>query len=106
MKTLRFLFTHLGAFSSAFWLLLLVGTLDGAAGFSVPILLAEFTRNPQLGMTLAPRLLPLLAICLIATLGLQWCLRRWGEALGGWLANDVRLSLFARAEALSTLLLL
>lgn len=100
MKTLRFLFTHLGAFRSAFWLLLLVGALDGAAGFSVPILLAEFTRNPQLGMTLAPRLLPLLAICLIATLVLQWCLRRWGEALGGWLANDVRLSLFCRAEAL------
>jgi ABC-type bacteriocin/lantibiotic exporter with double-glycine peptidase domain len=81
--------------------MLLIGGLDGAAGFSVPILLAEFTKEPQPGLALGARLLPLVATCLVTTLALQWCLRRWGEALGGWLANRTRLTLFRHAEALS-----
>jgi ATP-binding cassette subfamily C protein LapB len=84
-----------------FWLLLLIGALDGVAGFSIPILLAEFTKKPHEGLSLGFKLLPVVAACLTATLLLQWCLRRWGEALGGWVSNDIRRKLFREAEGLS-----
>lgn len=100
MVTLRFFFSHLGPFKSMFWLLLLAGALDGAAGFSIPILLSEFTREPSTG-TLTRRVAPLLFLCLSATLVFQWCIRRWGEALSGWFGNEVRVRLFREAEALT-----
>ena len=83
-----------------FWVLLLVGALDGAASFSVPILLAEFTK-PPISSDLISRVVPLITFCLIASLFLQWCLRSWGESLSGWFGNALRLKLFARTERLS-----
>ena len=83
-----------------FWVLLLVGALDGAASFSVPILLAEFTK-PPISSDLFWRAVPLITFCLVASLFLQWCLRSWGESLSGWFGNALRLKLFARTERLS-----
>jgi ABC-type bacteriocin/lantibiotic exporter with double-glycine peptidase domain len=91
-----------------FWVLLFVGLLDGAVGFAIPLILSEFTRSYNQMVSLTKIALPLIILCTFATLGLQWCLRRWGEALSGWLSNDIKADLFAqiaelRAEALSRL---
>lgn len=83
-----------------FWLLLLVGALDGIASFSVPILLAEFTK-PPISTDILSRVLPIITTCLAVSLFFQWSLRSWGECLTGWLGNDLRLKLFARSERLS-----
>jgi ABC-type bacteriocin/lantibiotic exporter with double-glycine peptidase domain len=99
MRTLRFLHAHLERFRATFWLLLLVGTLDGAASFSVPILLAEFTKQP-ISAHLAREAIPLIAGALSASLACQWLLRRFGEALIGRLSNQVRIKLFLRIEQL------
>jgi len=83
-----------------FWTLLVVGALDGAASFAVPILLAEFTKAP-IATDILPRILPVITACLILSLFLQWCLRSWGESLTGWFGNELRLKLFSQAERLS-----
>ena len=83
-----------------FWVLLFVGALDGVASFSVPILLAEFTK-PPISSDLVFQVVPIITFCLIASLFLQWCLRSWGESLSGWFGNALRLKLFARTERLS-----
>jgi len=83
-----------------FWILLLVGALDGIATFSVPILLAECTK-PPITIDLLHRLVPVIATCLTFSLVFQWCLRSWGESLTGWFGNDLRIRLFERAERLS-----
>lgn len=84
-----------------FWLLLLAGALDGIAAFSVPILLAEFTK-PPVSFNVVSTLLPIIIVCLSVSLLLQWTLRNWGECLTGWLGNDLRLKLFERAERLTS----
>lgn len=101
MTALRFLLSHLGPFALGFWLLLLVGALDGAAGFSVPILLSEFTKQSAPRSNVVREIMPLLAVCLVSSLILQWCLRRWAEALQTWFGNDLRIRLFREVEALS-----
>ncbi len=101
MRTLRFLFANLGVYKRLFWTLLFVGALDGIASFSVPILLAQFTK-PPLSTRLLTELLPLVVACLGASLFFQWCLRAWGECLNGWLTNALQLSLFRRSERLGS----
>lgn len=83
-----------------FWVLLLVGALDGISTFSVPILLAECTK-PPITIDLLHRLVPIIATCLTLSLLFQWCLRSWGESLTGWFGNELRVKLFERAERLS-----
>jgi ABC-type bacteriocin/lantibiotic exporter with double-glycine peptidase domain len=100
VQTLRFLIAHLSSFRRIFWVLIVVGAIDGATSFSVPILLAEFTKPPITAGTLS-RVVPIITVCLATSLFLQWCLRSWGESLTGWFGNDLRLSLFSRAERLS-----
>ena len=99
VKTLRFLFAHLGSFRRMFWMLIVAGAFDGIASFSVPILLAEFTK-PPISSNLLSHLLPILIACLGVSLFLQWCLRNWGECLTGWYGNELRLSLFRQTERL------
>jgi ABC-type bacteriocin/lantibiotic exporter with double-glycine peptidase domain len=101
MKTLQFLLARLGRFSRMFWVLIVIGGLDGLAGFTIPIMLAEFGRADNTRLTLGLNLLPRIVLCLVATLALQWSLRRWGEALSGWFGNHLRLSLFREVEGLS-----
>ena len=100
MKTIRFLIAHLSTFRRMFWILLLVGALDGISTFSVPILLAECTK-PPISIDLLHRLVPIIATCLTLSLFFQWCLRAWGESLTGWFGNELRVKLFERAERLS-----
>ena len=83
-----------------FWVLLFVGMLDGAVGFAIPIILSEFTRPDNKMVSLTNTALPLIILCTLASLALQWCLRRWGEALSGWLGNDIKADLFAKTAAL------
>ena len=100
VQTLHFLIAHLSTFRRMFWVLLCVGALDGIASFSVPILLAEFTK-PPITTDLLSRIVPIIIVCLSASLACQWCLRAWGESLTGWFGNELRLKLFARVERLS-----
>jgi len=100
VKTIRFLFAHLSTFRRMFWVLLLVGALDGISTFSVPILLAECTK-PPITIDLLHRLIPIIATCLTLSLIFQWCLRAWGDSLTGWFGNELRVKLFERAERLS-----
>lgn len=100
MCTLKFILAHLGRYTFMFWLLLLVGLLDGIAGFAVPILLAEFTRPDGIPRDLVQDIMPMVALCLGGTIVLQWILRRWGESLPAWLANALRIRLFRDVEQL------
>ncbi len=83
-----------------FWILLTCGAIDGIAGFSVPILLAEFTKAPTGATDLVHQVIPLLGVCLLTTLSLQWCLRRWAEALSSWLGNELKAHHFRLIESL------
>ncbi len=82
-------------------MLLVIGGLDGLASFSVPILLAEFTRDSAPKVDILRSVIPLLILCLACSVALQWCLRRWAEALQILFGNELRTKLFLDVEALS-----
>jgi ABC-type bacteriocin/lantibiotic exporter with double-glycine peptidase domain len=74
--------------------------VDGGASFAVPILLAEFTKQP-ISPQLARQVIPLITAALALSLTCHWLLRRFGEALIGKLSNELRIKLFVQAEALN-----
>jgi ABC-type multidrug transport system fused ATPase/permease subunit len=81
-----------------------VAAIDGAVGFSIPVLLSEFTDR---GLTIdAWRVLvPLLVLCTAGSLCMQWLLRRFAEAMGTHFANYLKVHYFGRLEAQSVLTL-
>ncbi len=73
--------------------MLLGACADGAVVFFIPILLAEFTKT-DLAFAAFAELVPMLVGCFIASLALQWFLRRDGEALAKEFGNYLRLKYF------------
>jgi hypothetical protein len=45
MQVLRFIFQNLDSYRRRFYLILIVQFLNGAVGFMIPVLLAEFTQH-------------------------------------------------------------
>ncbi|MCI5066537.1 ABC transporter ATP-binding protein/permease [bacterium] len=105
MQTLWFIFRHLDQFRLPFFGNLLVAFLDGLVVFLIPVLLSEFTKG-DLSVESFWRLLPFLVGCFLASLVLQWIIRRSGEALARQFGNHLRLKYFQQIEQLPGALLL
>jgi ABC-type bacteriocin/lantibiotic exporter with double-glycine peptidase domain len=104
LRALRFIFGNLDHFRARFLALMLVAGVDGAVNFSIPLILAEFTKGP-----LTPeawnKLVPLLVLCTGISLLMQWIIRRFSEALGTHFSNYLRLRFFVRVEGQEVLTL-
>ncbi len=100
MYALSFIYRNLDRFRARFFGVLVAGFADGLASFFIPVLLAEFTKSD---FTLArfQTLLVFIVLCYLASVVLQWVIRRYGEGLGAQLANHIRLKYFAAFERLS-----
>ena len=80
MSVLKFIYKNLDRFKTRFALVFLAGILDGLATFFVPVVLAEFTRSSFTPSDFQ-NLIRLVVIFYLASLFLQWTIRKWGEAL-------------------------
>lgn len=105
MRTLRFLIDNLDHFRLGFWLSFAAAFLDGIALFLIPVLLSEFTKT-DLDFHSFLELVPYLIGCFALSLGLQWVIRRWGEALSLEFGNYLRFKYFGKVESLRMDLLL
>lgn len=99
MGVLKFVYKNLDRFKTRFVLVFLAGILDGLATFFVPVVLAEFTKS-----SFTPNdfqnLIRLVIVFYLASLFLQWVIRKWGEALGPQFGNYIRLKYFKALEKL------
>ncbi|KKR48390.1 MAG: ABC transporter, ATP-binding protein, partial [Candidatus Levybacteria bacterium GW2011_GWA2_40_16] len=99
MSVLKFIYKNLDRFKTRFALVFLAGILDGLATFFVPVVLAEFTRSSFTPSDFQ-NLIRLVVIFYLASLFLQWTIRKWGEALGPQFGNYIRLKYFKALEKL------
>ena len=100
MGALRFIYKNLDRFKTRFFLVFLVGILDGLATFFVPVVLAEFTKS-FFTLNDFQNLIRLVIIFYLVSLFLQWVIRKWGEALGPQFGNYIRLKYFRALERLA-----
>lgn len=73
--------------------------LDGIAVFSVPLIIAEFLKTP-LERGKVSELVGWVVFAIVASISLQFWIRKSGEALAGEVANHLRLKIFSSLEAL------
>lgn len=99
MQVFRFVWHHLDHYRARFVALLIVGLLDGAAIFMIPVVLAEFTKSE---VTIENFKTPLLIMTglYLASLLLQWLLRSYGETIAHQFGYYIRTKYFKRLEAL------
>ena len=99
MRTLILLLHNLGPFRRRFYLLALVGFLDGVATFAIPLALARATSQ-RFSSAEAGTLALLLASLYAISLCLQWVLRAFAESLAPEFSLHTRLRYFRAMEAL------
>lgn len=99
MGVLKFIYKNLDHFKTRFALVFIAGILDGLATFFVPVVLAEFTKSSFTSNDFQ-NLIRLVIIFYVASLFLQWTIRKWGEALGPQFGNYIRLKYFKALEKL------
>jgi ABC-type multidrug transport system fused ATPase/permease subunit len=97
MIALRFILGNLGPFRGRFVLLLGATALDGAVLFAIPLILAEFTRS-SFSVEQWARIVPLLVLCMVTSIAMQWLVRRYGESLGRHYTNYLQLHYFRLVE--------
>ena len=104
MRAFRLLFADLDRFIVKFVFITIVGFVDGAIAFFIPVLLANFTAT---GFALSALwlMIPPLVLLMFASHCLQWILRKFGEAFGPEFAMHLRLRYFRALEAMSLRLL-
>jgi ABC-type bacteriocin/lantibiotic exporter with double-glycine peptidase domain len=100
MQVLRFIFQNLDSYRRRFYAILVVQFLNGAVGFMIPVLLAEFTQHQFTSQRLVHLLVAITALYVVG-LGLQWVVRYYGEALAFQFGNHIRTKYFRRAEQMS-----
>lgn len=105
MKTLTFIHANLDQYRTKLYLNILAAFMDGCVAFAIPILLAEFTKT-DLSFGRFSVLVPYLIACFLASLVLQWIIRRWGEALAKQFGNYLRLKCFKIIERVDAPVLL
>lgn len=105
MHALRLVLKNLDQFRTSFYLIFVVGMLSAAAGFMIPVLLAEFTKS-AFSMQRFVELSIWIVLLYYSSMPLQWILRKYGEALGPKFAIHLRLKYFRQLEAQSTAQLL
>lgn len=97
MDVLKFIYKNLDHFRTRFVIIFLIGILDGLATFFIPVALSEFTKS-ELSAPDFLNLIRLVVFFYLASLGLQWIIRKWGEALCHQFGNYIRLKYFKRLE--------
>jgi ABC-type bacteriocin/lantibiotic exporter with double-glycine peptidase domain len=97
MTALRFILGKLGPFRPRFLLLLGVAAIDGVALFSIPLVLAEVAKG-SVSVEQWRRVVPILVACMATSIGMQWLVRRYGEALGRHYTNYLQLHYFRLVE--------
>lgn len=99
MDVLLFIYQNLDYFRKKFVFVFISGFFDGVVTFAIPVLLAELTkRNPP--PIDAHILIASIVFLYLASLALQWVIRKWGEALGPQFADYLRLKYFKQLEQL------
>lgn len=78
-------------------LLLGAAGIDGAVLFAIPLILAEFTRG-SFSVEQWARIVPLLVLCMVTSIAMQWFVRRYGESLGRHYTNYLQLHYFRLVE--------
>ena len=99
MRVLRLLLGSLDQYRKAFVVVFVVGMLDGAVTFFVPVLLAEYTKH-DFSPDVLRNFVPWLVVCFFVSHALQWILRRYGESFGPRYAMHLRLRYFKELGAL------
>jgi ABC-type bacteriocin/lantibiotic exporter with double-glycine peptidase domain len=97
MNALRFILRNLGPLRWRFLLLLVAAAIDGVALFSIPLVLAEFTKS-NFTLEQWAKIVPVLVLCMVVSIAMQWLVRRFGEALGRHYANYLQLYYFRLVE--------
>lgn len=99
MEVLKFIYRNLDHFRHQFISIFIVALLDGLAIFLIPVTLAEFTKSSFTEQDFSNLLLIIVGLY-VASLGFQWVLRKWGEALGPQFGDHLRLKYFKALEKL------
>lgn len=99
MEVLKFIYKNLDHFKTKFVFVFLTGISDGLAIFFIPVALAEFTKS-EFTRSDFSSLIRFIIIFYLASLILQWIIRKWGEALGPQFGNYIRLKYFKALEKL------
>ncbi len=100
MELLAFIAKNLDHFRGRFLAIVFISALNGAATFLIPTALAEFTKQPVTAQG-AAQLIGGIAGLYVASLGLSWIIRNYGEALAFQFGNYVRIKFFRRLQGLS-----
>jgi ABC-type multidrug transport system fused ATPase/permease subunit len=100
MQVFHFILQNLDHYRRRFILIILLGFINGAIGFLIPALLAEFTRQNFTPERLV-QLLVSIAGLFIVSLGLQWVLRNYGERMAFQFGNHIREKYFHKIEHLT-----
>ncbi len=95
MRLIRFILANLGRYRATFWLVSLAALLEGAVSFGIPLTLASFA-NGDINTTNATRTVMIVVALYVASLGLQYCIRRRGEALSEQFANHIRTTYYRK----------
>ncbi|MEK9130195.1 MAG: ABC transporter ATP-binding protein [Patescibacteria group bacterium] len=99
MGVLKFIYKNLNQFKTRFVLVFFAGIFDGLTTFFIPVVLAEFTKSSFTSNDFQ-NLISLVIVFYLASLFLQWIIRRWGEAIGPQFGNYIRLKYFKALEKL------
>ena len=105
MRALRLVLKNLDQFRLSFYSIFVVGTISAATSFLIPVLLAEFTKS-AFSMDRFIHLSIWIVVLYYVTMPLQWCLRKYGEALGPKFSIHLRLKYFHQLSSQSTAQLL
>lgn len=103
MRAVRLFIKHILRYRSRdFILLVAVSLLDALVVFSIPLIISELTKP---GTAPADLLAAAQYVTLLfgGSIVLQWCLRRWAEALGPMFTNYLRIVYFRRLAELPLL---
>ncbi len=95
MNALVFIFKNLSIYRARFIVIFIMGILDGAALFAIPVLLAEFTKT-NLDTHRFIQLAIAVLCAYVLSLILQWFIRNYGEAMAQQFANHIRLVYFRK----------
>ncbi len=93
MGIFQFINNNLDHFKIRFYLIFIVGLIDGCLVFLIPVLLAEFTKH-DFATSDFKRLMLIITSLYISSLLVSWVIRKYGESLGAKLGNHVRQKYF------------
>jgi ATP-binding cassette subfamily B protein len=99
MSVLGFIRANLDHYKTRFIVVFIISILNAAASFLIPVVLAEFTKQPFTQARLINSSYFVIGLYVV-TLILSWIIRKYGESLGPQFQNHIRYKYFQRLERL------